>query len=116
MKIELDLPDWVENGSAIRIFAGIELVAKKMMDKPWQVKTVRCNMCGECCTIASPGWKDTTVEARDDGYCVQLIPKPDEEGKFICKLGAGRPFSCCAYAAGPDDDDVCCIRWETIEE
>jgi len=115
MRIKLNLPDWADDGAAIRIFKGIELVAKKFKDKPWEVKTVRCNFCGECCTVASPGWKDTTVEVRDDGYCVELIPKSDEEGKFLCRLGSGRPFSCCAYAAGSDDQDVCCIRWKTID-
>lgn len=114
MKIEIEVPDWVNDGSAIRIFKGIELIAKKFLNKPWEIKTVRCNFCGECCTIDSPGWKDTTVEARDDGYCTQLIPKSDEPGKFICKLGSGRPFSCCAYAAGINDKDKCCIRWNIL--
>jgi hypothetical protein len=116
MRIELDLPDWVDDGSAIRIFKGVELVAKKMLGKPWEIKTVRCDMCGECCTIDGPGWKDSTVEAREDGYCRELIPKSDEPGKFICRLGSGRPFSCSAYAAGPDDGEKCCIRWKTIKD
>lgn len=116
MKVELDLPDWADDGQAIRIFAGIELVAKKFMGKPWEVKTVRCNMCGECCTISSPGWKETTVGVKKNGRCVALIPKPDEPGKFLCRLGSGRPFSCSAYAAGPDDEDLCCIRWKIIEK
>jgi len=55
MKIELDLPDWVDDGSAIRIFKGIELVAKKFKNKPWKIKIVRCNFCGECCTPKGPG-------------------------------------------------------------
>ena len=114
MKVTLDLPDWVDDGSAIRIFKGIELVAKKFQGKPWEIKHVRCNLCGECCTIKGPGWKDTTVGARDDGYCVELIPKPDEPGKFLCRLGSGRPFSCSAYAAGPEDTEICCIRWKIV--
>lgn len=116
MKIILDLPDWVNQGQAIRIFAGIELVAKKFKDKPWKIKTIRCNFCGECCSIKGPGWKDTTVEAKEDGYCIERIPKSDEPGKFICRLGSGRPFSCSAYAAGPDDEDVCCIRWRILKD
>lgn len=116
MKIILDLPDWVDDGSAIRIFKGVEIVAKKFDGEPWKVKDVRCDFCGECCTINSPGWKDTTVEAREDGYCRELIPKPDELGKFLCRLGSGRPFSCSAYSVGPDDEGICCIRWKTISE
>lgn len=114
MQVNIELPDWVEEGQAIRIFAGIELVAKKMMNEPWQIKTVRCDMCGECCTINSPGWQDNTVEARDDGFCVELIPKPDEDGKFLCALGSNRPFGCCAYGAGDNQKDMCCIRWEIL--
>lgn len=114
MRIEIDLPEWTDNGSAIRIFAGIELVAKRFQNKPWEIKTVRCNFCGKCCTIKGPGWKDTTVEAKDNGYCVELIPKSDEKGKFVCRLGSGRPFSCCAYAAGKNDKDICCIEWKEI--
>ena len=116
MRIELDLPDWVDDGSAIRIFKGIELVAKKFKDGPWQVKTVRCNFCGECCTLKGPGWQMTSIGADIEGRCVALIPKPDEPGKFVCSLGAGRPFSCCAYAAGPNDEDICSIRWKTISD
>ena len=48
----------------------------------------------------------------DSGYCGALIPKPDEAGKFLCALGAGRPFSCSAYGASEGDD--CCIRWQTV--
>lgn len=115
MRVELDLPDYVDDDSAIRVFKGIELVAKKFKDKPWQIKTVRCNFCGECCTLQSPGWQGTTVKAKRDGYCIALIPKTDEQGKFVCELGAGRPFSCCAYAAGPNDTEKCCIRWQEVD-
>jgi len=114
-ELERQLPEWMKQGQAIRIFAGIELGIKKFKDRPWELKIARCNFCGECCTLQSPGWQDTTVEAREDGYCVELIPKDDEQGKFLCNLGAGRPFSCSAYAAGPNDEETCCIRWESLE-
>ena len=114
-ELERQLPEWMKQGQAIRIFAGIELGIKKFKDKPWELKIVRCNFCGECCTLQSPGWQGTTVKAERDGYCVALIPKTDEQGKFVCDLGAGRPFSCSAYAAGLNDEDICCIRWESLE-
>lgn len=117
MKIELELPDWVDQGQAIRIFAGIELVAKKEFpDEPWKIKTVRCNMCGKCCMNKSENWmKDTVGYDPETNYCGALIEKDDESGKFICNLGSARPFSCCAYAVGINDKDICSIRWEIVK-
>ena len=113
-ELERQLPAWMRQGQAIRIFAGVELGVKKFKDEPWRLKIARCNFCGECCTLQGPGWQGTTVKARRDGYCIELIPKDDEQGKYLCDLGAGRPFSCCAYAAGPNDGGICCIRWESL--
>ena len=102
MKIELDVPDFlIDDGQAIRIFSGIELIAKKFKDQSWKIKIVRCNFCGECCTLAVSGTKGIDLKT---GYCKHLI-ESEKPNKKICELGASRPFSCCAYAAGEDDKE-----------
>lgn len=77
MKIELELPDWIDV-KTIRIFAGIEEVAKKQACENWNVKTSRCNLCGTCC-----------------GDCGHLVYSEGDKG-FLCLLGFKRPFNCCA--------------------
>ena len=78
MKIEIDLPDWVDERH-IRIFAGVELAAFKWSHEDfWKVKDGRCQQCGECCT----NLKNHT-EPTINGECIHL----DEErkGKRLCK-------------------------------
>ena len=62
MKIELNLPDWVDerhirikrNEGDIEVFAGIELVAiKKAEADHVLIKDGRCSMCGVCFTELS---------------------------------------------------------------
>jgi TPP-dependent indolepyruvate ferredoxin oxidoreductase alpha subunit len=51
MKIELEIPDWVEKEArGIHIMAGIERVAYWLpWEKKWHIKTSRCSSCGKCC-------------------------------------------------------------------
>jgi len=94
VKIELDLPDWVDERH-IRIFAGIEEVARRMTNtRYWEVKTSRCNMCGECCKL--------------DG-CDKLVFKANE---WRCSHLIGRPFCCCC--GDHAGQDHCNIRWEQV--
>ena len=81
MKIELELPDWVEERS-INILAGIELVAKKYPGQPWQVKTSRCISCGKCC-IRIEKYEDGTR-----GPCEHL----KEDGNKYVYLSIGLVF------------------------
>jgi hypothetical protein len=49
MRVEIDLPDWVDERH-LRLFAGVELVAVKLVNESdFRVKDVRCNWCGKCC-------------------------------------------------------------------
>jgi hypothetical protein len=110
MRVELDLPEeYAESKGALRLFLGIELIAKKMYGESWQVKTVRCNFCGECCNVGIQGTEGIDPNT---GYCKHRVE--ESPGRYVCGLGSNRPFSCCAYAAGPDDQDKCCIRWECL--
>lgn len=104
MRIELDLPDWVEERH-IRIFAGIEEVAKKMQGKPWQVKVVRCNYCGRCCMNVPDNW--VCGKDPETGNC-QYLTK--EGSKYVC--GIGRPFFCCA--GDPSPEEYCSIEWKEV--
>ena len=92
MKIEMELPDWVE-GKHIYIMAGIELVAYKYLNQPWKMKSSRCSMCGKCC---------------EKNGCKYLINDGD---KKICSLGSGRPFSC---SVGITDLDNCTEKYDTL--
>lgn len=90
MKIDLDLPDWVE-GKHLYVMAGVELVAYKYLDQPWQMKTGRCNMCGKCCENLG---EVSDMSKVVNGTCINLKQDGD---KKVCGLGIDRPFSCCAY-------------------
>ena len=71
--------------------AGIELVAYKMPDGKWQVKTGRCNMCGKCCMNFGKVTGELREMVDETGKCKYLIADGD---KWVCSLGSGRPWSC----------------------
>lgn len=106
MKIEVEIPDWVEERH-IRIFAGIEEVAKKYHGQPWQVKVSRCNMCGTCCRNVPDNWrhgKDSKT-----GWCANLVYYANE---YRC--GIDRPFTCCA--GDFTGEDFCSVKWKEVNE
>jgi len=103
MKVNLDLPKWVEERH-IRVFAGIEEVAKKLKGKHWQVKTSRCNMCGECCKDVSDNWR---FGRATNGWCLKLVYYANE---YRC--GIDRPFTCCA--GDQAGEDYCSVEWKVI--
>ena len=88
MKIELELPDWVET-QRISILAGKELVASKVPDSKWKIKTERCNHCGECCLDA--GDRRLPWGLDDEGKCNALIK---EGNKWLCGAGLYMPYIC----------------------
>ena len=101
MKIELDLPDWTEERH-IRIFAGLEEVARKLHGKPLEIKVGRCQQCGECCKRMA------------GGPCNHLVYS-DGHGNHRCKpngIEYDRPFSCASGdGAGKP---YCSVRWEKV--
>lgn len=98
MKIELDLPEWTEERH-IRIFAGLEEVARKLHGKPLEIKVARCSQCGECCKLDE---------------CPHLVYSEGHKG-FLCKPEGSvyrRPFTC---ASGDNAGQPhCSIRWEKV--
>ena len=93
MRIELDLPDWVE-GRRLIILAGMEEVAHRMPGRTWKVKTERCVNCGKCC-------KD----------CEHLEFYPPD--KYVCGLakGMGIPYHCLVNDGWPEE---CNIAWQDL--
>lgn len=113
MKIKVDLPDFLEDESrCIRVLSGIEERARKYPDKPWEIKTGQCNMCGKCCMSVPDNWKWGKAP---NGWCSHLVYNEgwdDGETKlgFLCDFGAARPTSC---SVGDEaDQDHCSVRWE----
>lgn len=103
MRIELDLPDWAE-GRHIYVMAGVEEVARKPPGRPWQIKTVRCDLCGGCCKKVGQNWR--MGRDPETGWCARLRQAGPE---FYCDLGLMRPLACCV---GEPQSEFCCIRFE----
>lgn len=107
--ITLEVPEWAEERH-IYVFAGREVIARKLVDKPLEVKTVRCNLCGECCRNCSDDW----MFGQTNGVCNHLRYErtPNGDGWF-CKLrGDIVPFTCCKGKY--EDLEKCCIRFEEV--
>lgn len=105
-RVTVELPDWVDERH-IRIFAGIEEVARRLHGQPLKVKAVRCDMCGKCCM----GVRDDWAHGKDPktGWCAKLKYYANE---YRCDAPGGRPFyCCCGDNAG---EPHCCIEWKTI--
>ena len=107
MRIELDLPDWVENKN-IYVFANFELAARKITGKEWEVKIGRCNHCGECCKhyYDRKGVLPTTKK----GGCKNLEQRADG---WWCKTRI--PISCLVSNLNPKADYPCSVKWKTID-
>lgn len=106
MKIELDLPDWCDE-RAIRVMAGIEMVAYKIPFENWMIKTGRCNMCGKCCMNLT-----NHPFPLIDGICVHLKKRPGDNPEYECGLRIHRPFGCCVGI--PTNISECTIKYEEI--
>lgn len=96
MRITFDLPDWVDERH-IRVFAGIEEVARKLKGRPPEVKVVRCILCGKCC-VGCQYLKERK------GY-----KQPNGKWAMMCSLNEGRPQSCANNDGFPEE---CSIVWQ----
>ena len=110
MRIEIDIPDWCDERH-IRVFAGIEEVARRLTGKQhWEIKVSRCTQCGECCKRALEGWAKGMKMVDGVRWCEHLIYYANE---YRCDYLIDRPFSCsCGDSAGQEH---CNIRWEKVE-
>lgn len=112
-----EIPEWALRRH-IYIFAGREVIARKLVDGPLEIKTVRCNFCGECCHDVSSNWP---FGRNEEGACAKLkyekIIHADgrvEEGYFCRAGGPIVPFTCCK--GRHEDPEVCCVRFEAVNE
>jgi hypothetical protein len=106
MKITLDLPDWTHERN-IYVMAGIEVVARRHKDGPWEIKTGRCSMCGACCSKLGPGHPFPVIE----GTCIHLAKEVGDNSRWLCSLGDARPFSCSICAPTVKG---CTIRYQVL--
>ena len=110
MRIELDLPDWVDE-KHIYVLAGVECVARRLTNtRYWEVKTSRCNMCGECCKHLSRHWPRGARLVDGKWTCDHLTYRANE---YLCDYGRHRPYECCV--ADHADKDYCNVVWERID-
>lgn len=96
----------------LRIMSGIEERAKKRAGKPWKVKTVGCNLCGECCMRMKPDWR---YGVNDKGWCSHLVYNNGWDNGttklgYVCDFGVHRPASC--STSDDSDKEYCCIEWK----
>ena len=106
MRVELDLPDWVDERH-IRIMAGIELVASKMSHEDfWRVKETRCNQCGICCMNLKPNHIYPII----NGRCVHL--REIAGGKYECNYALYRSRACGNDPQKYLNSGECCITYK----
>ena len=106
MRVCLDLPAWVDERN-VRIFAGIELVARCHKDGKWEIKVERCNQCGKCCMNLGQDHPFPII----DGQCSYLAKEVGNNPHWLCSLSVNRPFGCSACTPVAD---YCPIRLEAI--
>jgi len=118
MDILVNLPVFPEDEfRLIRVYSGIEERARKYPDKPWQIKTAQCNLCGKCCMDVRDDW--VWGKNPDTGWCAHLVYNEGWNNGttklgYLCGFGSARPSAC----SGGDraEEDFCSVKWSSKEE
>ncbi len=110
MKIEIELPDWIED-HAIHIFSGMSLVAFKNRGGKWSVKTSKCNWCGKCCQKLDNRHPFPVI----NGQCIYLAKEPGNNEQWLCGLSLNRPFGCSIGIPDKKEHPYCTEEYEVIE-
>jgi len=99
MHVELDLPEGEGN---LYVFRNFELVARKMVARPWEIKIAPCSHCGKCCKSFHDrkGLLPTTPE----GGCANLEQRRD--GGWWCSTYL--PMFC---VTANSQEPECSVRW-----
>ena len=106
--MKIDLPDWTENRN-IYVFSNFELAARKMVGKKWEIKTVRCIHCGNCCKNLDDGHKRKGIlPITAEGDCANLEQR---KNGWWCKYHI--PISC--LTSNPSPERNCPMEWKTID-
>ena len=107
MKIELEIPDCYAEMRLTIVAGQRELAARKHPhDDFWEVKTVRCNNCGECCMGIC--FQKEPYNPDMDGKCSKLVK---EGTKWLCSAGWETPLRCLSDSP-KEVVPVCCIEYE----
>lgn len=108
MKLNLELPDWVEKKNIYIISAldeDIELVAYKELSKNWKIKETRCSRCGACCLK----WFNS---ANPKDPCEHFVRK---DGRACCDLGVHMQFSCVIGISKSPYISECVVDYKEIK-
>jgi hypothetical protein len=110
MKITFEIPNWAEERN-LYFFAGIELMAYKTAGKKEiNIKTKRCNQCGECCRSLP---KKFPIRKDENNTCVHLKKTGNI---YSCSIIlAERPYVCAKSDPVMNNGtgrDYCSIRYE----
>jgi len=107
MQVNTELPGWVE-GRRLHLIAGRETVAIFEPGSGWRVKTVRCNLCGECCREPGQNWPLGTQLIDGIEYCSGVRKVGDE---FSCETGYVL-WGCLQERVGAKCHPDCVIEYE----
>ncbi len=108
MRLEIDLPDWVENLN-IYIFADFELAAKKITTKNWEVKVEPCSHCGDCCKNITDGHKRKGIlPTTKENSCANLEQR--KNGEWWCKTYI--PIFC---LTANSKESSCNVVWNEVD-
>jgi len=101
--MRIELPIQPDKQKYLYMFEGEELIAEKPPGKPWKIKTVFCNKCGECCRRF---YMDYDFPPIKNGVCKWL----EKTGE--CELGRHMPFKC---KVSTPHNTFCCVRFKEIK-
>lgn len=115
--ITFEIPDYVDlNLKDLHLFYGREVIARKLRGQSAEVKIIRCNFCGLCCS----NLKDNHFfGVKEDGTCEflkwEIVHHQERTVKgWFCKhkRGDSVPFSCCV---GRGTLKECVIKFKKVE-
>lgn len=118
MEIKVDIPEIgaEDRDRSVHIFLGIEQRVRKLFpNSKWEVKTVSCDGCGECCKQVGNEWIHGVDP--ETGWCKYLRYSEGHHTDifkgWLCSPPATRPFDCSiGDMAG---EDYCSVRWEEVD-
>lgn len=122
------LPAWTGEKTSLRVVGGDEVIARRIGELPWEVKTERCARCGQCCLYENYKFEYRDHDDKGAGRC-RYIETEDVGGKVLyrcghpekpwsCVRGSGEDMSAERYKTHPMPEGVvpglCSIRYKVV--